>query len=504
MRCKDEDGQAIIMVALAMSIFLLGAIGLAIDGSHIYAQRQMAQSAADAAAQAGIMSIFDGTNGSTSAGFSTSSSFTCSSTDVRTPCAYAITNGFGANAGDVVTIDFPTSAAAPGVSFSTADPVYLIRVTVQRSVNTTLMALLGPKASIVSVSAMAGIVDVLAPVPILVTHPTLSASFSTNGGVLVTICGGPRRSFQVNSGSASSATTSGSGTVDLSKAGPPDPGNCTTGTGSDFGNWGGPSAPPFIYYGGSTGQYRDPASPILDPLSGVVAPTMPSVTAPPPASLANGVSGCPSAALKTKPCLLFSPGLYPNGINVKNNTAIMQPGIYYIQTGGVTCNANCDMFMATGFTDNSASYTASTATCCGSSTGWSGNVLVYNSGTGSINLGANGTINLVGSPSTSSYLGILFFEDRNAPANIGKLAHRLGGGGGLNLLGTIYLNNPLSMTLANSAHYQELDLQGTPGSSTYIQGEIIVGALSLGGNAGILMNLNPNATLNVRQVALVN
>jgi uncharacterized membrane protein len=43
-----------------MSILLIGALGLAIDGGQMYAHRQMAQAAADAAAQAGIMSIFDG------------------------------------------------------------------------------------------------------------------------------------------------------------------------------------------------------------------------------------------------------------------------------------------------------------------------------------------------------------------------------------------------------------------------------------------------------------
>jgi Flp pilus assembly protein TadG len=108
-----------------MGIFLLGALGLAIDGSHLYAHRQMAQAAADAAAQAGIMSIFDGTNGAGAHAFATGSTITCASSDPKTPCYYAQTlNGFnGAN--DVVTVDFPT-AADVGVSLSSlsaSDPV---------------------------------------------------------------------------------------------------------------------------------------------------------------------------------------------------------------------------------------------------------------------------------------------------------------------------------------------------------------------------------------------
>ena len=492
MRFKDEEGQAVVLVALAMSIFLIGAVGLAIDGAHLYAQRQMAQAASDAAAQAGILSIFDGTNSASgnAAAFSTASSFTCSTTDARTPCVYANKNGFGSSTTDTVTVDFPPSSSVPGVTFSGTDPTNLIRVTVQRSVSTTLMRLLGPTSTMVSAVSGAGIVDVVAPVPILITHPTLSGSLSSNGGVLVTICGGPRRSIQVNSGSSSASTTNGSGTIDLSKAGPPDPGNCTTGTGSDFGVWGGPSTSSFIYYPGSTGHYRQPASPILDPLAGVAPPTVPSA-APAPTPLANGTSGCPASPRKS--CMLYSPGLYPSGIDGKLQTVIFQPGIYYIQNGGVGCSALCDMYMATGFTDGSS----------GTNTGWTGNMLIYNTGNGSINLGANGNVSLVGSPSSSSYLGILLFEDRNAAANTGKSAHSLGGGGGLNLLGTIYLTNTLALMNANAAQYQELDLQGTPGSTTYIQGEIIVGTMHLGGNAAITMNLNSNSTLNIRQVAMV-
>ena len=87
-------------------------------------------------------------------------------------------------------------------------------------------------------------------------------------------------------------------------------------------------------------------------------------------------------------------------------------------------------------------------------------MLVFNTGTISgsgksaintyapINLSANGSISLVGSPSSSSYLGMLFFEDRSAPA----LSHTLGGGGAMTLQGTIYLNNTLALMAAGTRH----------------------------------------------------
>ena len=489
MRCKGEEGQTIIIAALAMGIFLIGAVGLAIDGAHLYAQRQMAQSAADAASQAGIMSIFDNTNSiaGNPAGFSTSGTFTCATDPASTPCAFAMQNGFGSSS-DTVTVSFPPASAAPGVTLSTFYPVNLIQVTIQRQVNTTLMRLLGPTASTIQVNSISAIVDVLAPVPILVTHPTLTGAFSTNGGVLVTICGGPSKSVQINSNNLTATINKGtSGTVNLSHAGPPDPGNCTTGTGADFGVWGGPSSPSFTYLGGSTGRYLQPASPMNDPLAGVAPPPVPTTlgtTSP----LGNGVNGCPASP--TKACVLYTPGLYPNGIDGKLQTVIFEPGIYYIQSSnGVTCTANCDMYMATGPADPVT-----------------GNgMLIYNTGstsnptlTGPINLGANGSVSLTGTPQNSPYLGMLLFEDRNAAAQ----SHSLGGGGALQLYGTIYLTNTRATMLATPSQYQSLSLQGNPGSQTLIQGEVIVGTLNMGGNAAIQMNLNNNA-LNVQEVALV-
>jgi len=497
MRCKEEDGQTIVLAAVAMSVFLLGAIGLAIDGAHMYAQRQMAQTAADAAATAGIMSVFAGTSGASGTGFSTTGPFTCSTTDTRTPCAYASKNGFGSTASDTVTVDFPANTAAPGVTFSSDPtfPVTLIRVTVQRNVSTTLMALLGPTVSTVTTSAMAAIVSVFAPVPIIVTHPTLAASFSMNGTPNIQICGGPSRSIQVNSVNAGSNYAVGNSTIDLSHAGPLDTlGDCSLGTGADFGYWGGPATPPFIFKPGSKpGQYVHDV-PIHDPLQNVPAPPIPAA-APAPVSQAAGSGICPVSA-GTHGCTILFPGLYTGDPSLKNTTALMQPGIYYIKTGGFSCTANCNLAMASPATTDAT-------------TGWDGTaagggVMIYNSGTGPINIGSNGSVNLIGSPASSIYKNILFFEDHSSPANKGSKAHSIGGGGALQLQGTIYLTNNLGTMTGDATHYQELDLQGTPGSSTLIQGEIIVGVLGLGGNGGITMNLNPAAVLKVSEVALVN
>jgi hypothetical protein len=236
---KRQEGQALLILVLAMSIFLFGAVGLAIDGAQLYAHRQMAQTAADAAAQAGIMSIFDGTNATGTNAFGTGtspSSFTCTTTDGRSPCVYARQNGFGGSTSDQVTVSFPTSA--PGVDDLLSNgEVNLIKVTVQRTMTTGLIRFVGPSLATISASGTAAIVDVVSPIPIIVTHPTMQAAFSTNGNPTVQIFGGPQRSIQVNSSNNSSKNpavlVNSNTTIDLSKAGP-------NGTGGDFGVWGGP------------------------------------------------------------------------------------------------------------------------------------------------------------------------------------------------------------------------------------------------------------------------
>jgi len=246
---------------------------------------------------------------------------------------------------------------------------------------------------------------------------------------------------------------------------------------------------------GSKGNYVQPASPILDPLASVSPPSAPPAAAA-VVTLTTGSGICPSSA--TRGFTVFSPGYYPipsaSKIEAKNTLALFKPGIYYLDGVDFDSAANGDMAMATGVSADP-------------STGWpAGNMLVYMTGTGtpptigSINVGANGSVNLTGSPNASAYKGILFFTNRNAAAQ----SHTLDGGGGLTLVGTIYINTLLSIMQSTPSQYQTLHMQGNAGSSTHITGEIINSVLTLGGTPGIVMNLNPFASSNVRQVALVN
>jgi Flp pilus assembly protein TadG len=513
---RGEAGQAILLVVVAMSLFLLGAVGLAVDASQMYAQRQQAQAAADAAAIAGIYSIFNNYNSGT-AGVSPhdfaavgGTTYTCASSDARTPCYYAQTlNGFN-KAND--TVKYTPNPAGFSVPSLSSDPVNLLRVTVSRQVTTTLMKFLNSTNPNVTATATAAIVSAVSPIPIIITHPSNSGTFKGNGAITIKICGGPKRSIQVNSyDDTTQSVSGGANSVDLSQAGPGDPGTCTCTTactGADFGSFGGPSPSAFNVSYGPKGQYVQPASPILDPLASVPVPAKPgtpgaNITVAAGASTGTGVPNgyvtgntvtCPSS---TSPggCDFYFPGDYATGLTStgsNNHVSYFFPGLYYMDSGGFRDGPHGDMQMYAGATNPDTS-----ATSTGSG------MLVYNTGSGVFKVGSNGSASLVGSDTTSLYKGILLFQDRSAPAHITKNTddHIIGGGGALSLHGTIYIHN--SYSVMTSSHYQLLQLQGNGGGNTLIQGEIITNQLLLGGSGTITMNLNPNPTLPTRQLALV-
>ncbi len=510
------------MVVVSLSVFLMGALGLAVDGSHLYVQRQLAQAAADAGAQAGIMSIFNGTNGSGSHSFGVGTgspyTYTCTASDAATPCFYAETlNGFN-TASDTVSY----TANPSGVTLSTLSPTYtvnVLQVTVRRSVPATLMTLLGWNTIPVSATGIAAIVYVDSPIPIIVTHPTLPGAFSLGGSGStnkIKVCGGPPQSIQVNSSSGSAVSWTGNPVVDLSQAGPADPGDCSTGTGASFGVTGGPTSGSTIASLGSTGFYFDPSPIIQDPLSGVAAPVDPTTAGGPlnPAwvPLAQGLNGCPATA--SVPCQLYFPGKYTSDILLSaagggKKYGVFAPGIYYMYGANFTAASNGNMYFATGLIDSVATTTPNATTaCCGTGTGWgaAGNtpanagIMIYMTGagspaaTGAITVSSNSVVNLVGSPNSSSYKGILFFADRNAASK----THSLDGGGGLTLTGTIYTNSSRNDTV-----YQTLHFQGNAGSSTVLTGEIITSVLELQGTPGIVMNLNSLVSYKLNKVALI-
>lgn len=374
-----RSGQAVILVVVAMSLLLIGALGLAIDGGQMYAQQQMAQAAADAAAQAGILSILKGTNATSTYTFGTGAtpiaSYACTTADGRTPCVYARNNGFGGTASDTVTLSYPSSVSGATLSSVT---VPAFEVTVQRTLQTGFIRFIGgPATTSITAKAIAGIAGTVSPDSIIVLGPGANA-FLANNGVSVTVNGG---AIAIDSSNSDAATITGGASVTASAIGI---------VGAAVMNNGGSTSPAPV-----TG-----APVVADPLA-----SLPGLT---PASCATHPTTYYPPTGTT-----LNPGTYCGGITVDNGaTNITFSAGNYIIDGGYLTFAS------------------------GTSTG--SGVMFYLTGTnatyGSVVIDNGATVTM-SAPASGVYQGILFFQDRSiTSANNATFA----GGATMQLTGSLY------------------------------------------------------------------
>jgi Putative Flp pilus-assembly TadE/G-like len=363
-----QAGQTTTLIVLALGLFLLGAIGIAVDISNWWFHRQMAQGAADAACTAGIMDMLANAEGQSVGNFPSGSppaAYTCSSSGASTsaPCAYANLNGYsgagrvaGQPSNDVQVI-FPTTLPGSGlqVCSSTVPPPcipatvaspYLVINVFDRTPTTFTGLLRGSTTVDVAASAACALTYADAPIPILVLDPQnpnikpAVSALNVQGTPTITIVGGPQKSIQVNtadSGKAGAAVTvGGNALIDLHLGGPAGP----PGTGSDIGIFGAVAEPavPKNFNPGTTGHWEQGA-PVSDPfaqvcapsqstdclatINGFSAPTKPGAPAVPadqttkgctsiPCAVAYQDHGCPNTAATRSngKCLLYTAGLY--------------------------------------------------------------------------------------------------------------------------------------------------------------------------------------------------
>jgi hypothetical protein len=126
----------------------------------------------------------------------------------------------------------------------------------------------------------------------------------------------------------------------------------------------------------------------------------------------------------------LNPGVYCGGIKVGNNSYTLNPGTYILVGGGLTTQSsnshisgNGVMFYNTYGSTNLGNFSYS-----------------------NINIAANSTVSLKASD-TGTYAGILFFEDRSAPAG----NDNYGGGSSAVYEGVIYAKNAAITLYGNSS-----------------------------------------------------
>jgi hypothetical protein len=377
MRTGSESGQTILIVAVALGLFMLGALGLGIDGAQMYAHRQMAQAAADAAAQAAMMSILRGTNATSAHPFSTAGPFTCAvppaALDLRVPCIYAQYNGFGTSA-DTVIVSFP--AAVAGVALFPGVSAPAVSVRVQRVLTTGLIRFAGPASATIGARASSGIVPSVPPTCLYVLDPQAQNSFTmTNGTVASMDC-----AIVINSSNGTAATLSGGATLAA-------PAISVRGG--------------FVLKGGATvsPSLTSGTQPALDPFAAVAAPAAGSC------NQTNYQAGSGNWTL--------NPGTYCGGIVIDHGgTASFNPGTYVIQGGGIHFGGG-------------ASITGS-------------GVMFYLTGTnssyGSVIMDNGVTVNL-SAQTSGAYMGLLFYQDRSITSNVNA---SFAGGASSRLSGSLY------------------------------------------------------------------
>ncbi|MBZ5626881.1 MAG: hypothetical protein LAQ69_50635, partial [Acidobacteriia bacterium] len=302
-RRSSQRGQTFVLIAIFVSVFLIGMLGVATDYTQIWAHRQIAQGAADAACQAGAADIYlNYVNASAWAANGLpdptwlGTDYTCDTNTTSSPCRYAALNGYsGAN----VNVSFPSSV--PGVSlagFTVTNPFIQVRITDPVALSFTKVFTATGTVN-VAATATCGLNPIHVPIPLVVLHKTASHALYLNGNPTIEILGGPNRSVQVDSTSATAVGFSGvNAIVDLSQAGP-------NGNGADFGVFGGPAAKPANVILGAAGTYHSPSSPIGDPWATVSAPAAPG-TAGTAIPVSLGVNGCPDP----NGCVEMTPGNY--------------------------------------------------------------------------------------------------------------------------------------------------------------------------------------------------
>jgi hypothetical protein len=165
---RDERGQALIIIAIALGALLLG-VGLALDTGQLFVARRAAQTAADAGAWAGAAVLY--------AGGSAAQARTAATTD-------ATRNGY--TDGGFVTV---TTASPPTSGTYANDPGY-IEVTITEEVLTRFLFGATAGRTAISVKAVAGLARSGSGQAVIVTRPTGKTTLTLSGSASFTVVGG--------------------------------------------------------------------------------------------------------------------------------------------------------------------------------------------------------------------------------------------------------------------------------------------------------------------------
>jgi len=314
---KSEQGQAIVLVALAL-VVVFGFAALAVDGGRSYSEKRRAQNAADAAAYAAAMAAAEGQNWRQAA------------------LDQLVLNDFNdpdaspnpGNALDVIVYHPPVDGPySPGEARGDIDPNQYYQVKIHLAVDKVFSQIVFPGKSQVSVEAVTRarpITESSNGNAVHATHPTACTAVWFDGGGNTSVDGGNVFSNSEAVGDCASGQQNGSGAVTVA--------NCsiqTVGT--------------FRQVGGAGEVSPDPDEGAAD---GVYHETLEEIPTP-------DCSDLPSQAASSHS---LQPGRYAAGIAIHNGAWTMAPGMYclggdFTVNGGSLTGYNVLIVMLDGSVD---------------------------------------------------------------------------------------------------------------------------------------------------------
>jgi hypothetical protein len=362
---------------------MLGIVAIVLDGGVLLDDRRQAQTAADAAALAAAVDLFEN--------YPASQGKDANGTAALSALTTAKANGFpndGVNC--TVTVNIPPKSGP----FTGKDGY--VEVLIAYNQRRYFSSVLGAGALKVTARAVARGAYTPAAPGILLLDPTDNNTLdvTATGGVTVT-----------NGGAITDDSKSANGGVTLTSTG-----NITANVVNLSDN---------TYNHSNSGNivgninYNQPPTP--DPLALLPEPAQPALPSLPASVLTllgsnystnNGVNYSGNSTIDLYPGYYAGIKMSSGGTIVLHDNLDGSPGIYYIGSQGLSIS-------------NSGSFTGS-------------NVMIYSAGTGNISLTGSGNLNL--SPPTSGvYKGITLFQERSSNKQIS-----ITGQGNMNMAGTFY------------------------------------------------------------------
>jgi Flp pilus assembly protein TadG len=474
-RSRRRSGNLTALAAILM-VPLVGVLAIVLDGGCLYATRRQAQTAADAAALAAAVDLYNY--------YPTNHGYDKSGTAAHSALTTAKANGYnndGKTNSVIVNINTTSSSNVTylqGQFKGKKLPQNYVEVVITVNQPRFFSAIWGSGSFQVPGHAVARAKYASASPGILILDPKDSNSLDTTaaGGIFVTGGG----SIVVDSNSSSGASITNSGNVEAQNfyfSG--NPGYSTSNTGK--------------FIAGTGGSINTNAPPTPDPLATMPEPSQPA--AAPAMQVFNGNTlvatvgagqsyngnnmnisydannGVKISGLSANQSVVLQPGYY-GGINISaggGNVTLAdsgggQPGLYYIGSQGLS-------------TTNGTNISGS-------------NVLLYSAGTGNISLTGKGNLTL-SAPTSGPYAGMALWQERSSNKQISITSY-----GTMSVQGAIYAAAAKVAITAQGG----LDGGGMPLDT--IGSQFISYQLNVTGSGSFKVDYT-GASSNVRQIQLV-